>query len=324
MIKKVFKIEVLISIVLIEFFAMLFINYPANDIISVQSDLISVSGIFCGILIALFSAKLFQEKSHKEQQKKRIDNLSFKLTQLRRIIYFIKESDGFWTNIEPINEYRGIRSKIQKLKEHDKDIRDEITKIKDLKSKNGSIKIFELMNSVYGSQFDNEFWLYDRRHKFDYTIEEIERLFEPISNLWYYFDGRYAKHTEGYIDDSKVDDRHIQDILEYSASIDKKFQRGQIDRHLIADLGTEFHLNYLPELIDLKIDYDNVFNKSLKKLFYNIVIIATSGIIVPLILKLVSFSIEYYLTIFLVLILLFGFIKLIVDLRKMINIELKV
>lgn len=319
------EIDYLIFIIIIELILLIIINNPIDNYLDLQSDLISVSGIFSGILVALFSAKLFQEKSKKEKLKENINYFSEKLTLFRKIIFFVKESRNFWIKENTIRNYNRLKNKIRLLTLQSKNVEKEEKELQKLTKSNNTAKIYHLMNFIYGGDSSEE-WLYDRKANFEYSLDELYDLYYPINNIWYYFDGRYAKHTKGLINEDKnaIDLHRLAEIREISIAIDSRFKGREIDRKLIADLGSDFHLYHIPELIKLTREYLIDFPKPLKKLFSSLVLIVISGIVCPMILKISVINFEKQITIISASILVFSFIKLLFDLKKMIIREMTI
>ncbi len=86
-------------------------NFKKTDILSL---IISAISIFVAVIVTYLFSKLFAEKTLRIERKKEIDDLSLKITHLRRISYHIRASSQFWKfkdiNIKTIidNQYPNL------------------------------------------------------------------------------------------------------------------------------------------------------------------------------------------------------------------------
>src|SRR5690606_37763244 len=77
--------------------------------------LISIVSIIVAIIVTYLFSKLFAEKTIRVERKKEIDELSLKITYLRRIAYHIRGLHEFWKFKEHVNIKSAIDNKYKTL-----------------------------------------------------------------------------------------------------------------------------------------------------------------------------------------------------------------
>ena len=72
----------------------LYSKYPFeySKTLTIQNNLITVSGIFAGIVVAYLSAMLFQIREERENYQIKLNHLADKLTNYRKILYMVMKS----------------------------------------------------------------------------------------------------------------------------------------------------------------------------------------------------------------------------------------
>lgn len=261
---------------------------PHDRILNIQNYLITVSGIFSGIVIAYLASKLFNIKQDRLSRQIEIDKLSEKLTNYRRILYAVMNSHDFWLKFEDIRKFKKKYQTLdfEKLHNQDQDnSEDESIKFwldeKDLSST--TIDLYSSMEAIYGKHENDRMpWIYEKTIKFDYSLDELYRFHMPTNQIWYYLEGRYQKHTEGLINDKGIWVLYRDKVRDWASQIDNKFRSKEFDRHLLAEVSTDFHEYYLPKLIELTTINSDGLPRSVIRLFTNLVIIFLIGVIFPL------------------------------------------
>jgi hypothetical protein len=95
-------------------------------------------------------------------------------------------------------------------------------------------------------------------------------------------EGRYQKHTKGLINDKYFNSMEINQIHELASSIDSKFKNSDVNRHLIAEIGSEFYEIILPELYQLTAINQRGMPRGIQKLLISIIAILIFGVVIPL------------------------------------------
>jgi hypothetical protein len=304
---------------------------PASRILNIQNYFITVSGIISGIVIAYLASKLFNLKQERELRQREINKYSIKLTHFRRILYCIMHSHEFWKYRNQVDifkeKYPGLNFELL----HDQNIQDKKLEelannflLKNTELNYTTIDLFLAMESIYGDP-KRQTWIYDRTIHFNYSLEDLYRFMMPSNQIWYFLEGRYAKHTEGQINDQGIWVLFKDNLRDYISQIDSKFKDKKIDRHLLADLGTEFYSFYLPKMIELTELNQAPLPKTFLIIFWNLIVIFVIGVILPLFIQSLDLWDKWnvILTLSSVGIIIVAFFNLLFDFYKVMNEEIR-
>ena len=127
-------------------------------------------------------------------------------------------------------------------------------------------------------------WAYERTAHHRYTIDDLSKYHEPSNQLWYYLDGRYAKHGKGLFNDEGLSVLYEENYKALLPIADIKHKGKDFHRLIIASLGTEFYEYVIPKMAEL-INQNSGVPKGLLKTFYSLLSIMLFGVILPLILQ---------------------------------------
>lgn len=260
---------------------------------TILSNIITVSGIFSGIVIAYLASKVFQTREEYERRKVDIDHLSIKLTNFRKLLYYVMNSDTFWIRKDDITQYKKIYG--------EKDFDELHFKKGDSKSSSKfwleekslsrtTIDLYLSMDAIFDDSDKTPLWVFDRAAKFDYSLDQIRKYYNPSNQIWYYLQGRYEKHTRGLINDAKLNRRDECQIREHAALIDPKFKNRDVDKDLIAEVATEFYEIILPKLFELSELNQMGMPKGMKQMLVSIIWILIFGVIAPLFFSIFPFD----------------------------------
>lgn len=259
---------------------------PAERILNIQNYFITVSGIISGIVIAYLATKLFNIKQERERRQIEINKLSDKLTHYRRILYSIMHSNEFWVRYGDVQEfkkqYKGLN--FARLHEHGEE-KDELRSKFWLDEKNLSVTTVDLylaMEAIYGMDDRGMTWIFERTIRFNYSIDDLYSFYLPSNQIWYYMEGRYGKHTEGLVQDTSIGGLFRDKVRAWVSQIDNKFRSREFDRHILAEMSTDFYELYIPKLIELTEANQQKLPKPVKNIFLNLVLIFVVGVIFPL------------------------------------------
>jgi len=286
LLKKVkFKYWIILLLGLGMLVASRFLKFNNSNISTIQTNIITVSGIFAGFVIAYIAAKIFQIRSEREKLKIDINFLSAKLTNFRKLLYFVVGSDNFFVRRSDISKYERKYNKAGYESIHyNEGPNQDADKfwLEEKELSRTTIDIYLSIKAIIDDKNTTPLWIYDRDITFDYTLKQIQKYYEPSSQIWYYLEGRYEKHAKGLINDKDFNLSDVNRIRELASLIDQKFKNRDVDKNLIADLGNEFYEIYLPRLYELTEKIQLGLPKGLRLLVISISLIMLFGVILPL------------------------------------------
>jgi hypothetical protein len=186
-----------LSIYLISFFTSLVIflcfgDYRTFDKTDTLSLMISVISIIVAIIITFLFSKLFSEKSIKIERKKEIDELSIKITNLRRIAFHIRGMHEFWkigkSNAKSVIDYKYKKLKFEEYRGYDgyhKYEHDDWKKIDDEIS--GTIgQSYLALKGLEDGQ--NTFSFFAEFNPKNYSLEDVARYQDYAGSFWSFLD----------------------------------------------------------------------------------------------------------------------------------------
>lgn len=268
--------------------AMLFVTYPPsyNRIQTLESSLITVSGILAGISISYIGYKISFVKAERHKLQSSFDSLSDKLTEFRRLIYFVYNSRDFWLRRLDIRKFRSkyphlTYHQIHNQRETSKDRREFWLGEHDFS--NVTADFFCALEAVYNEDLNQivNAWPLDSIVGFDYSIEELKSFIHPSNQIWYYLDGRYEKYGVDEFADTGINPMYIQAVDESLGKINVKYNGVDFHRSILAEIGSDFSNKYLPIMIALKRAIQ-IKPLSLNRLFLNLIAVLFFGVMVPL------------------------------------------
>lgn len=327
------KVLTLIGVAIVTFLFFFFYPAPADRIINIQNYFITVSGIISGIIIAYLATKIFNIKQEREQRQITIEKLSAKLTNFRRVLYYVLKSSNFWIEHQSLRRFKKDFSTLtyDQLHNQGENRSEEVDRYYDFENRkyisDTTADLYLAMEAIYGEVVieDTSDWVYARNIHFDYTVESLNYMIWPANQIWYYLDGRYHKHTEGQINDQGISTLYRDSLNESIASIDTKFQNKDFDRKLLASVSTEFYTNYIPMLIELTNRNRASLPSAVTNLFWTLVSIFCLGVIFPLFIQCLTIcdQLNIILTLSAVGIIVIAFVNLLFDFYKIMNEEVK-
>jgi len=159
-------------------------DFKGSEILNV---LISVSSILVAIVVTFLFSKLFAENAVRIERKKEIDELSLKVTYLRRIAHHLRGLHEFW-NFNGINAKSVIDNKYKDL--HFEEYRAGTSRF----SYEEWIKIDEEIYSTTGQAYlalkaledgEDSFAFYSEINPKNYSLNDIGRYKEYAGSFWY-------------------------------------------------------------------------------------------------------------------------------------------
>src|SRR6266404_2744250 len=71
-----------------------------------QTTLVTAAGILSGFAISYLAAKIFNIRAEREKRKKEIDKYSERITDFRRILFYVMKSREFWICYDDIAKFK--------------------------------------------------------------------------------------------------------------------------------------------------------------------------------------------------------------------------
>lgn len=271
-----------------------------DEVQNVQDNLISASGILAGILIVFLSAKLFQIAEDNNKSKELLNELSDKLTQYRKILYRILRSHEIWTNKRDVEKFKKEEFNATYYTLHADDIESKDIRRKywldaiDKPLSYTTIDLYLAMEEITGKSDETSYWAYDDTTYYEYALEYLKRIENPANQIWYYLDGRYAKHTIGEINEDgfatiELIDKNMNTLI---TSISPEFKSREFDRVLVAEISTFFYEKVIPEMIRIMVRRSKPLTKSVLGLLASLIIVLVAGVVMPLIFQLLDLGVS--------------------------------
>lgn len=287
MLKKNITSRILVIIVATLIVAIIYVRYPLphEKIDGLISNLFKVSSILIALFMAYIFSKIFKVRSEREERKKEIDKIAYKITEFRRFLYYLMRCRGFWGDYSDIEKlkrfypdftYNQIKS--------DNHNNDRITKywLEEERFSKTRADIYLASEELVGKS-KNIDWVLNENTKPEYSQEQLEYFYYPTSVYWYYFSHRWHKYTKGLFDFQELArDHHIDDMKAHLSNIDEKFSEREIDKNLLADVGTEIYEKQWEKIHELTRINNGKLPKSVRSLISIVVLIGVFGVLIPL------------------------------------------
>jgi hypothetical protein len=302
---------------------------PADRTINIQNYLITVGGIISAFVIAYLSSKIFNLRSERAIRQVEIDKYSDKLTQFRRLLYYVMKSREFWNYYNHIEKFKKKYDGLTYERLHAQGIEDELATKFWLEEKelySSTIDLYSAMESIAGSIEPEPgylmTWHVDKAARFNYSLDKISQYSDPCNQIWYYLEGRYAKHGVGQFNDTGIWVLYKSSVNDLLARLDSKYKGQDFHRKILAEIATEFHEVNLPILYDL-VRQNVGIPKTLLKTFNSLLFIMLFGVLLPIALQSlkVADSINISLTSIFVWLTSLGLLKFMFDFYRFINNE---
>lgn len=272
----------------------LFIFFPApkDRILNIQNYLITVGGIISAFVIAYLSSKIFNLRGERSIRQIEIDKYSDKLTCFRRLLYYVMKSRDFWNYYDDIEKFKKRYPGLNYESLHSINIEDDDLGYKFTRDDHGlsenTIDLYCAMECISGSADPEpgfvEVWQSNKAKRFHYSLEDISKYYEPCNQIWYYLDGRYAKHGRGRFNDTGIWIIFRNEVSDLMTRINPKYKGSDFHRDFLAEIAAEFHELILPRLYELT--RQNVgIPVILLKTFNSLLFIMFFGVLLPIILQ---------------------------------------
>jgi hypothetical protein len=199
----------------------LFIAFPApaERMLNIQNYLITVGGIISAFVISYLSAKIFSLRTEREQRQLKIEDFSEKLTDFRRLLYYIMTSREFWVRYDDIKKFRNKYPQIRYEDLHASSLSATAMKVyEDEDFSYNTVDLYCAMMAIYGDPelSTGSAWALDKAAHFNYTPDNLIKYRDPCNQIWYYLEGRFAKHGQGRFADKGINPLwrgYVNDLL---------------------------------------------------------------------------------------------------------------
>lgn len=261
-----------------------------------RTNIITISGILSGIIIAYLTSKVLQIRSERIAYLPELKELTQKVHKFRAIANNLIYSN-LW--VEGMSSF--INHKYKDITFFDvKQVVFVHGKVKERASE--FIRDHEMGDTAYLYLELKSFFLDDI--PFDITLSpefevpvyystEILNKWEENdcgNGLWIYFDYKYGS----YEDDLQLENVHSyyrEEILKYSLQIDKeRYKNDGFDRKLLSKLGSQFSSDIIPRLCRIQASLEKGLPRIIKYLFTILCILIIFGITLPIITEIFQLS----------------------------------
>jgi len=262
-------------------FALYKLNYNSVNASAFLTNLITVSGITTAIIISYAANKMFQERTKRLNRELKIEELFSKITSFRKVAYYIAESDNLWDNYEDITTFKNDENEFSYENIHNH--QDDNNLILDFWNGNlpyntSTIDFYLALQEIIGDP-NQDGWKFDPVYKSEYTLTEIEKLYDPSNQLWYYL---FHENNTETIHDGSVNKLFEPYFSKELKNIDTKYTYLNDIPTIIAKLGSDFHEEYLPKAYSLMKKNLAPLPTHFQLLINILLIIIIFGIILPL------------------------------------------
>lgn len=266
-------------------------EYLDKDVIDTQSKLISGSGILSGILIAFLSNKLFQLADERNKARIVLNEYADKLTLFRKILFHVMKSSEFWVYKSHVNMFRkdAPNANWHILHSINKESNEFIKKFwlgeTEKTIYTTTVDLYLAMEEIVSTTKDS-LWIYNS-DLFEYDLEYLLKAEMPSNQIWYYLEGRYAKHTDGQVKEI-ASTYELSELNSLVRSVAPKYKDSEFSRELLGNMGGYFESEVLPEMIRLTQKITQRFTRSILKMFMALTVVMVFGVIFPLIMAILD------------------------------------
>jgi hypothetical protein len=290
---------------------------PHERILNIQNYLITVGGIISAFVTAYLSAKIFNVRQERDNRQSEINTHSARLTDFRRLLYFMLSSREFWLHYEDIRKLKIKYPGMTHARLRGQPLDAEALKVyEDNELSFSTIALAMAMMELYGDpdKERNLAWALDKSVTFDYSIEDLLKYHDPCNQIWYYLDGRFAKHGRGRFSDSEINPLWRPYIEELLYKLEPKNKGKDFHRIQLAELAADMYGFTIPTLLRLTRKNIGIPN-SLIQTFKSLFIIMAFGVILPIVIQSIQLSdkIDTLLTLFCVWVTVLGLASFLFD-----------
>lgn len=319
-------------LVIVEIFLiLLFIFFPMEEINIDKSsgDLIKITGIISALITAYIVQKINFIRSKKEEIKKEIKDLSYKLTEYRRILFHILTDQRFWGQGFNVKAFKKSYPGYNYNEMHKDDPINWLQSYFWSREKRYSQTKFDLylgIEALVKDTKNRDNWVFDDTINFSYKAKFLEDIHTPSSVIWYYFDHKWHKYLKGLVNLSVINpNSEISPITQHAINIDPKFRDIPFDRFFLGTIGSDFNHKYIPRLHALIIYNSGGIPNYMKNVISTLITLLLFGVLVPAIIQATSFSLQVdrFLASLCIIVSTGGILWILLNLKRIITREIK-
>lgn len=263
---------------------------------STRTDIITISGILSGIIIAYLTSKVLQIRGEKIARLPELIELTQKVHKFRAIAYKLIHS-SLWVNglSSFINQkYQGLTFfDVREIVFVEGKVTEQATNfIRDHEFGDTANLFLELKSFLFDRYtFDDTLYSeFDVPVYYNTKILEKWIRYDCGNGLWYYFSHKYGSYS-GDLKLHNVYTGYQEDIKNLCLQIDQeRYKDLEFGNDLLANVGTQFHSDILPKLYRLQLYIERGLPSIVNYLFVVLCLLILFGVALPLLIKIYFLS----------------------------------
>jgi len=288
-----FSNESLVFIIFLECGIIVFYNSDLyiTELSNLRNAIITSTSVFSAIIIGLIIQGINKHTDIIQTHKKRLEELSFKLTTLRRFLHYLVNSESIWGK----ELHRDFLRKLIKLYPQVnmnvssysmKESNSLFPIVSDERYEYKTTKLFLSFLTIVDIRKHEHMKLVTSSTKFNYTNDKLIYMYESFNNLWY-----FLAHKRAAVEFSE-DNFNIIFLDDFSKQLKILFGDDKtisdLNNQMIIDIGNEFYNETIPEMFD----HLNFISKGVPNLLKFLSIELTLVLLIGLFVPMFSFLIQ--------------------------------
>ena len=256
----------------------------STDYKTILLSLITVSGIFSALVISFLISGLNTLMKRRFKLKDKITKLSDKLTNLRRLLYYVIHSSDFWGNTTEYQYLMKIRNIYPNINAFHKDSDSpEVIKIKeDERFESNKTNLFiNLLTIVDIKGGAEELYFIQSANKYKYSLKKLSYYHDSFNQIWYFIQHKSAVGLNDSGESLNI--LYRKDFIEtYKKITGKTIDYKEFNSSLLVELGNQFYNEISPDLYQSVKEITSDLPKTHQKLINNLIMILVFGVFFPL------------------------------------------
>ncbi|TXC78629.1 hypothetical protein [Luteibaculum oceani] len=253
-------------------------------------NLIGASSILAGIIVAYVMAKIFQLSQRKFEDDQEFEILSDQLTNYRKLLFRLLKSPNFWTKFDDIVRLKKKYPKLTFTDIHSEEVESKESQDFWKNEENFSATTADLYLAMECVTGPIETIEDIEEAKSEYSTEWLKKMLPALSQIWFYLEEKFARHTAGLINDQGIWEPYQDSIRNLTARIDKRLKRKSFDRTIVAEMASNFQEEHIPRMLTLKRVRKTKITRSLTSLILTLATMLIAGTAIPLAIELFTFD----------------------------------
>lgn len=287
LLRKIVEIETLVIILtnLLIILAFLKLEFNNEKVFEINTTLMTVVGIFSAIILSFSLTRINRLIDERIPIKRELNLLSEKLTNFRRFLYYIVNSQQLWGEndatyfIQLKDKYPLIDNNTSVNKRYGKASVDNL--ITHERFEYRKTRLFLSMLTIIDTPRYLDMHLLAPASRYRYNLKKLELYGEPCNNLWYYISHRRAN---GIRQNTPIVGPIYRDSMKeiYEKLIGEPATDNDLNIDLISNQGTKFHSEIIPEMYK-KIEFlSQSLPYKFKVIIFELLLLLMTGVIFPL------------------------------------------